>query len=64
MPAWSFVFYCLTGKIGTLGERPLLVDCVKKLENRGAPKISQTLLATEVDPATAPSTAQIEWRHG
>ena len=24
MPAWPFVFYCLTVKIGTLGERPLL----------------------------------------
>ena len=24
MPAWPFVFYCLPGKIGTLGERPLL----------------------------------------
>src|SRR5260221_12250279 len=24
MPAWPFVFYCLTAKIGTLGERPLL----------------------------------------
>src|ERR1700694_2656491 len=26
MPAWPFVFYCLTGKIGTLGERPLLAQ--------------------------------------
>ena len=26
MPAWSFVFYCLTTKIGTLGERPLVAQ--------------------------------------
>jgi len=26
MPAWPFVFYCLTVKIGTLGERPLLAQ--------------------------------------
>jgi hypothetical protein len=26
MPAWPFVFYCLIGKIGTLGERPLLAQ--------------------------------------
>jgi hypothetical protein len=25
MPAWPFIFYCLTGKIATLGERPPLV---------------------------------------
>src|SRR5258708_14122854 len=26
MPAWAFGFYCLTVKIGTLGERPLLAQ--------------------------------------
>jgi hypothetical protein len=31
MPAWPFVFYCLTVKIGTLGKRPLLPDIVEKL---------------------------------
>jgi len=26
MPAWPFVFYCLTAKIGTLGERPVCTE--------------------------------------
>ena len=48
MPAWPFVFYCLTVKIGTLGERPLLaqsgrfasepeavaLDCALRFESR------------------------------
>jgi hypothetical protein len=30
MPAWPFVFYCLTAKIGTLREWPLLAVLLKK----------------------------------
>jgi hypothetical protein len=34
MPAWPFVFYCLTVKIGTLIERPLLARSPQILRQR------------------------------
>jgi hypothetical protein len=61
MPAWCFVFYCLTGKIGALGERALLVDCVKnsriarfrKSRKRSALAISAAARLRRIDSRTS-----------
>jgi len=42
VPAWPFVFYCLTVKIGTLGKRPLLAQSGRSHNERTIEE-SQTL---------------------
>src|SRR3984893_3334001 len=51
MPAWPFVFYCLTVKIGTLGERP-------PPSPDGIQRINQLWLVTYINEAGLETIAQ------
>src|ERR1700726_1139805 len=51
MPAWPFVFYCLTVKIGTLGERP-------PTSPDGIQRINQLWLVTYINEAGLETVAQ------
>jgi hypothetical protein len=62
MPAWPFVFYSLTGKIGTLGERPLQGAELRRL-SRVASKQKQTSRGRKQDPTRVAGGQDYEVRY-
>src|SRR5450759_5781872 len=57
MPAWPFVFYCLTAKIGTLGERPLLARSGPSAFGRSTDDVQEYGSPSGKNPSRKLSTA-------